>query len=111
MTGLSLTSVGIGGGVDLAISGYNMASAFKSTNVMIGEAINFFCPIKSITDTLIVCRLPPIHEDYQPGDILQVRVLGRLLEESLCEGTCSLIYDESISAKVDPLISSVFRAG
>jgi hypothetical protein len=64
---LSLSQVAIGGGVDLTITGYNFQSSFKSTNVMIGIAVNVFCPMKSLTDTEIVCTIPPMHEDYESG--------------------------------------------
>ena len=55
VTALSLSEASIGGGVDLVITGYNLQSSFKSTNVFIGNAVNNFCPIKSVSDTQIVC--------------------------------------------------------
>ena len=36
-----------------------------------------------------------MHDSYSSGDILDVVVTGRIIEESVCEGTCTFSYQSS----------------
>ena len=38
--------------------------------------------------------------DYSAGDNLEVVVTGRILEESICEGTCEFTFDDSVTNNV-----------
>jgi hypothetical protein len=82
----------IGGGYIMTINGANFATAPGSTQVFIGDGINSLCLITSITTATIQCTVPTMHSSYNMGDSKRVLVTGRLIEESVCIGTCSFTY-------------------
>lgn len=88
---LSVTSGHIGGGYDLTINGVNFATAAGSTQVFIGDAKNSICKITAISTTAITCTVPR-NVEYTPGTPVDVVVAGRIIEESVCEGTCQFTY-------------------
>ena len=60
--------------------------------MFVGDAVNNFCEITSISETTITCTVPRMHSDYSVGVPYTVVVTGRILEESYCRGTCSFTY-------------------
>jgi hypothetical protein len=93
----------LGGGYTLTINGANFATASGSTNVFIGDGMNSICKITSITSTKIECTVPQMNSEYLPGDQQTVLVTGRIIEESLCEGTCIFTYLDSGTIHLKPL--------
>ena len=79
----------------MTITGENFSEGEDTNNVFIGSDMNAFCSIKSVTQTEIVCQVPRMHESYSSGDILDVVVTGRIIEESVCEGICTFSYQSS----------------
>jgi hypothetical protein len=63
--------------------------------------------MKSATATTIVCTVPRIDSTYTPGTPVDVVVTGRLLEESICKGSCGFTY--SAAATDNVTVPSVLR--
>ena len=63
--------------------------------------------MKSANATTIVCTVPRIDSTYTPGIPVTVVVTGRLLEESLCKGSCGFTY--SAAATDNVTVPSVLR--
>lgn len=57
--------------------------------VYIGDTLNWFCKIESITSTQIQCRTPAISSAYTPGTPVKVYVSTRLIILNSCDGACS----------------------
>ena len=96
---ISPISGGLGGGYDITITGRNFGSADSHT-VFVGDAENTFCTIKSATATTIVCTVPRIDSSYTPESPVNIVVTGRLLEESVCKGTCAFTYKALVTKNV-----------
>ncbi len=75
----------MGGGYNVTITGRNFASA-DSTNVFVGDAMNNFCKIKTISSTVIICTMPSMDSSYNAGVAVNITVTGRVVEESRCSG-------------------------
>lgn len=101
LTVTSITPIqgSLGGGYDITITGTNFGAADSHT-VFVGDAENTVCPIKSATATTIVCTVPRMDSTYTPGTSVGVVVTGRLLEESICKGTCQFTYSEALTNNV-----------
>ena len=56
--------------------------------------------MKSATATTIVCTVPRIDSTYTPGTPVNVVVTGRLLEESICKGSCGFTYNTAVTNNV-----------
>ena len=56
--------------------------------------------MKSATATTIVCTVPRMDSSYTPGTPVNVVVTGRLLEESICKGSCGFTYDPAVTNNV-----------
>lgn len=98
VTSLNITSGQKGGGYLLTINGYNFATATGTNNVFIGDAKNSICKIVSSTSTAISCKVPRMLTDYAVGQALDVVVTGRIIEESICEGTCTFTFTDAGSS-------------
>jgi hypothetical protein len=70
----------------------------QQTLVFIGNTINWFCNIESVTSTAIQCRTPAISGDYTAGDAQTVVVTTRLIVENQCLGNCSFSYLDAASS-------------
>lgn len=110
ITSLSLSTGQRGGGYNLTVTGYNFAPTVGTNNVFIGDAKNSLCIVLSSTATSIVCRMPRMMDDYTVGQSLDVVVTGRILEESLCEGTCTFSYTDQGSNITVPSVIN-YKAG
>jgi hypothetical protein len=63
--------------------------------------------MKSANATTIICTVPRIDSTYTPGTPVTVVVTGRLLEESICKGSCGFSY---LAAETDNVtVPSVLR--
>ena len=49
------------GGTLLTISGKNFATAAQQSLVFVGDELNQFCIIETVSETQITCRTPIIH--------------------------------------------------
>ena len=90
----------MGGGYNLTITGDNFAPDAGSNNAFIGTAKNSICSVLEANDTHLICEVPRMLDDYSAGDALEVVVTGRILEESICEGTCEFSFDDSVTNNV-----------
>ena len=79
----------------MTITGYNFSPEDSSNNVFVGDAMNNYCTIIAATQTEIICEVPKMHQEYSAGDAVNIIVTGRIVEESICEGTCTFSYDSS----------------
>jgi hypothetical protein len=100
----------MGGGYNINIVGRNFAS-IDSTNVFVGDAMNSLCSIISISSTNIVCSVPSMDSSYTPGVAVVVTVTGRAVEESVCDGNCNFVFDDSVSNNVTVLSATTFSSG
>jgi hypothetical protein len=50
-------------------------------------------------------------DEYTAGTALDVVVTGRILEESVCEGTCTFTYIEAGASVINIPASTAYRAG
>ena len=50
-------------------------------------------------------------DEYTAGTALDVVVTGRILEESICEGTCTFTYIEAGASVINIPASTAYRAG
>jgi hypothetical protein len=95
----------------LTINGLNFATSAGTNNVFIGDAKNSICKVLSSTPTSIVCQVPRMLDDYTTGQALNVVVTGRIIEESICSGSCSFTYvDTGATIIVVPDVTK-FRFG
>jgi hypothetical protein len=68
ITSISPNTGSYNGGTLLTITGTNFSPATGDTLVYVGDTLDWFCSIESISATVIQCRTPPISSDYHPGD-------------------------------------------
>lgn len=111
VSSLSISSGHKGGGYVLTVNGFNFATATGTNNVFIGNAKNSICSIISSTSTAITCTVPRMMDEYTVNTPLNVVVTGRIVEESVCEGTCSFTYLETGASIVNVPTTTLFRAG
>jgi hypothetical protein len=55
----------MGGGTVITISGQNFDTSSSSTLVILGEYVNWFCDVVSVTPNEIKCRTPPKHPEMR----------------------------------------------
>lgn len=67
ITSISPTTGSYYGGTLLTLTGVNFSPAYLDTIAYVGETLNNFCLIESITETEIKCRTPEIDKAYLPG--------------------------------------------
>lgn len=79
VSSISPSSGSIYGGTLLTITGENFSTDRQNTLVYIGDTLNWFCTIESITTTEIKCRTPAISRFYSVGSPVSVVVSTRLL--------------------------------
>lgn len=70
------------GGTLLTITGINFAPTLQENMVFIGNEVNWFCRIVTLSETQITCRTPPMHERYNVGDNNTVVVVSKLIQET-----------------------------
>ena len=90
----------MGGGYNLTIVGKNFAEDAGSNNAFVGSAKNSICSVLEANDTHLICEVPRMLDDYNAGDVLEVAVTGRILEQSICEGTCEFTFVASVTNNV-----------
>lgn len=109
---LSISSGASSGGYSLTISGRNLAPSRGSNTVFIGDDVsNAICEITAISETQIICTVPRILADMTIGNAYDVVVTGRLLEESVCTGTCTFTYETLTTNQIALPASSVANNG
>lgn len=86
------TAASRNGGTIITITGRNFSPDPLDNQVYIGDEMNWFCMVISATTTEIKCRTPPAHPAWINLN-QNVVVVGRIIEESSCGGTCTLTYD------------------
>jgi hypothetical protein len=109
VTAVSPVSGPLGGGYVLTIGGQNFATK-DSHNVFIGDGSSM-CKVLTSTSTQITCMMPRIDPLYQSATPLTVVVVGRIVEESVCRGSCSFSYDESATSNVTVPGTLIYNAG
>lgn len=67
ITSISPTTGSYFGGTLLTLTGINFSPAYSDTLAYVGDKLNNFCLIESITETQIKCRTPEISSSYQAG--------------------------------------------
>jgi hypothetical protein len=90
----------------LTITGENFATASQQTLVYVGDTLNWFCTVESITATQIKCRTPAISSAYKVNETQNVVVSTRLLILNACTGVCSFSYIDAASSPRLTAISS-----
>jgi hypothetical protein len=84
------------GGTLITITGTNFSPAASDTLVYIGDSLNWFCNIESITATQITCRTPAISKYYTPGESQRVVISTKLYLLNTCPANnCNFTYDFS----------------
>lgn len=98
VSSISPATGSIHGGTLLTITGQNFATEPQQTLVYVGDTLNWFCTIETITTTEIKCRTPAISKFYEVGSPVNVVVSTRLLILNECTGTCQFTYVASDSS-------------
>ena len=88
------------GGQIISITGRNFSTILNENQVIIGENQDM-CIVTEATSTIIKCRTSK-QKTAKEGE-QTVYVLGRIVEEARCEGTCKYTYD----AASTPTVTSV----
>ena len=104
------TSGSFGGGYNITISGANFAS-IDTTNVFIGSAMNTVCNVQEINSTTIICNMPMIDSSYISNTTQSIIVTGRIVETSVCQGSCQFTYDITQTNNVTKLANSIYSTG
>ena len=94
VTSISPTSGNFYGGTLLTVTGINFDPTPQQTLVFLGDQLNQFCSIESVTATEIKCRTPAMHQwDVDDGSFTQKLVVTtRLVHVSACDGSCDFTY-------------------
>lgn len=92
------------GGTLLTITGNNFSPEIQNTLIFIGDTLNWFCNIESITLTQVKCRTPAISSAYTAGTAVNVYGTTRLVIINSCTGTCTFTY---ISAATSPTLTAI----
>ena len=96
----------------MTITGRNLAPTKNSNTVFFGNGVtNVICEILSISDTQVVCTVPRMSEDFTIGEQLEVAVTGRLIEESVCTGTCAFTYQTQTQNQIVVPTNTIFKNG
>lgn len=96
------------GGTLVTITGMNFNPAAQETLVYLGEALDWFCAIETITTTTITCRTPKINDFYTPGTAYKFITSTRLVVFSTCPANnCEFTY-QPLSAS--PNITAISAA-
>lgn len=103
VSSISPTSGSIYGGTLLTITGENFSTDTQNTLVYVGDTLNWFCAIESITTTQIKCRTPAISRFYAIGVPVNVVVSTRLLILNSCTGACQFTY---LTTSASPALTS-----
>jgi hypothetical protein len=100
------------GGTLLTITGTNFSPATADTLVYIGDTLNWFCNIETITATQITCRTPAIHKDYKVGEVQRVVISTKLYMLNSCPlNNCNFSYvDAASSPKLTTISASTAGA-
>jgi hypothetical protein len=94
---LSPQTGSVGGGTLITISGKNFDATGSSTLVILGEYVNWFCDIVSITSTQIQCKTPPKHEQMNLDTPYKVQIITRLQDEAKVDSSCTFSYAYNLS--------------
>lgn len=76
----------------LTITGENFSNDTQNTQVYVGDTLNWFCTIESMTSTQILCRTPAISKYYAVGSPVAVVAATRLIILNECGGVCNFTY-------------------
>jgi hypothetical protein len=105
ITSVSPSTGSYNGGTLLTITGTNFSPAYSDTLVYIGDTLNWFCNIVTITATQITCRTPPISKDYTAGASQRVVISTKLYLFNTCpSNNCNFTYLDATSS---PMLSTI----
>lgn len=75
--------------------------------VYVGDTLNWFCSIESLTATQVLCRTPPISNAYTPGTAVNVVMSTKITELNTCPGSnCRFTY---MASNVSATLSSLSK--
>ena len=113
ITSVSPSSGSYNGGTLITITGNNFSPAYSDTLVYVGDTLNWFCNIETITSTQITCRTPRISSEYDPGTPQRVVISTKLYSFSTCPGnSCNFTYiNNDTSPKLNTLSASTAAGG
>ena len=96
------------GGTELTITGNNFSTIANQNQILIGEG-DHYCDITSATKTELICITRPAPSEM--SGVQTVHVLGRIIEDAKCTGTCNFEYDIAVTPTVTNLSASDGIAG
>jgi IPT/TIG domain len=105
ITSISPNTGSYNGGTLITITGNNFSPAYSDTLVYIGDTLNWFCNIETITKTQITCRTPDISKYYAPGSAQRVVISTKLYQFNSCPGdSCNFTY---LTSALSPNLTSI----
>lgn len=108
ITSVSPSTGSYNGGTLLTITGTNFSPAYSDTLVYIGDRLNWFCNIETITTTQITCRTPQISSTYTVGESQRVVVSTKLYLFNTCPGNnCNFSY---VDITASPSLASISQS-
>ena len=110
ITSISPTSGSLAGGTLLTISGEAFSNQITQTLVFIGDE-NLACDVVSSSATAVTCTTRASTSSAYLETPQTVYVDTRIVEEAICEGSCSFTYTDSLTPKITSVTSSVAPGG
>ncbi|CAG9312591.1 unnamed protein product [Blepharisma stoltei] len=100
---ISPTSGSVQGGTTLTINGYGFSSVSSSLIITIGNEDHECGNLNVVSSEVITCSTPSYTSDMNLDTAYTVTVIGRVQMESICKGTCSFSWSNSVT----PVVSSI----
>ena len=101
VTDVSPVSGSYYGGTLVTITGVNFSPELSETLVFVGNELNWFCVVETLSESEITCRTPPYHSDWGNTSTHDITVSNKIIQDSTCGGSCSFTYnDEENSMKI-----------
>lgn len=109
ITSISPTSGSYYGGTLITITGTNFSPAYSDTLVYVGDTLNWFCNIETITATQITCRTPAFDvKHYNISEAQKVVISTKLYSFNSCPSNdCGFTYNAAASS---PMLTKISTA-
>mmetsp|Transcript_28781 Transcript_28781/g.25951 ORF Transcript_28781/g.25951 Transcript_28781/m.25951 type:complete len:237 (-) Transcript_28781:5997-6707(-) len=105
LASLDVDEGSVAGGTTITLTGSGWSTNAQQTLVFIGPD-NIKCAVESSSETEVVCVTGALVDDSQIGQALDVVVATRIVEESVCTGTCTFTYKSSLTPTVSAIEES-----